>query len=348
MNREERVGRDNPADNLPAGGVRKVPVVGETRHAAPSGWQGDWGGRGLILLASLMWSTSGMFAQAPVFQQWSLAERGMLLAFWRAVFAAAVLVPLLIPLARRPGRSWWDPRLIPAGIFFAVMNLTFLKAMTLTTAANAIWLQYTAPAWVILVGVNVLRERAILRDWVMVGSAMLGVTLIVFFEWHSGLEQAQNRAGVVWALVAGATLAGVMLSLRSLKELPVVWTTFVCHFSAAVILAPLVLFDHRLPSGRLLGWMAVFGSVQLAIPYLCFARGLRTTSSHEAACIALLEPLLVPFWVFVCWRHSPDYRGPAWWTWLGGGIICLGLVARYAPVLLRRHSRAEARHESQG
>lgn len=305
---------------------------GSTPGHANGGSKGRW----FIFVAAVLWSTSGLFAKAPVLSEWSFEDRGMLLAFWRALFAGMVLVPFLFPLSRRPGPSWWNWRLIPAGIFFAVMNFTFLKAMTLTTAANAIWLQYTAPVWVILIGVGLLGERSVFRDFVMVACALVGVAIIVSCEWNYGPDQARSRAGVVWSLAAGATLAGVMLSLRELKELPVVWTTAVCHFSAALMMAPLVLVQHGLPSPKLLGWMVMFGALQLSVPYLFFAKGLRTTTSHEASCIALLEPLFVPLWVYLCWRNDGEYRAPDWWTWLGGSVMLVGLLVRYWPHAARR------------
>ena len=103
-------------------------------------------GRLLILVAAVMWSTSGFFAKSPFFMDWPLQldgmpVRGPLLAFWRSVFATIVLLPFV----RRPR---WTPKLIPMVLAYAVMNYTFLNAMTLTTEANAIWLQHTAPVWV--------------------------------------------------------------------------------------------------------------------------------------------------------------------------------------------------------
>ena len=93
-------------------------------------------GRLLILAAAVMWSTSGFFAKSPLFVDWPLQTEGMpvrgpLLAFWRAVFATVILLPFV----RRPR---WTPKLIPMVLAYAVMNYTFLNAMTLTSEANAI------------------------------------------------------------------------------------------------------------------------------------------------------------------------------------------------------------------
>ena len=103
--------------------------------------QSKLAGRLYVLAAALMWSSSGLFAKAPVFAVWSDGERGPLMAFWRAVFASLILLPLV----RRPR---WRPALVPLALVFTLMNVTYLSAMALTTAANSIWLQSTAPWWV--------------------------------------------------------------------------------------------------------------------------------------------------------------------------------------------------------
>ena len=257
----------------------------------------------------------------------------MQLAFWRALFAGLAMLPFV-------RRATWTWRILPVAVCFALMNFSFLKAMTLTAAANAIWLQYTAPAWVLLVGVGWLGEKAIRRDYAMVLCAIVGVAVIVFCEWRLGPAQARNRAGVLWSLASGITLAGVMLGLRQVKDLSVVWVTCVCHFSAAAFLSPVVLTQYALPSPALAGWMFLFGAFQFAVPYLFFARGLRTITSHEASCIALLEPLMVPAWVFLCWGTHPEYRPPDWWTALGGAIMLLGLLIRYWPGRMSRPDAA--------
>ena len=99
-----------------------------------------------MLAAVLMWSSCGLFVKAGFFDDWPRSDRGLLLAFWRATFATLVLVPAI----RRPRRNVW---LVPLVACFAVMSVTYLTAMARTTAANAIWLQATAPWWVFLLSV---------------------------------------------------------------------------------------------------------------------------------------------------------------------------------------------------
>ena len=150
-------------------------------------------GRLLIVAAALLWSTSGFFVKAPLLEFWSPQQRGIQLAFWRVLFACV----LLLPMVRRPRWTW---RLVPAGISFALMNVCFLMAMTTTTEANAIWLQYTAPALVLVVGVLFLGERAVRADYWMMALCLAGVCLIVFFECRvRGTTKLLGARGVLGA-----------------------------------------------------------------------------------------------------------------------------------------------------
>ena len=282
-------------------------------------------GRVLVTVAAILWSTSGLFAKAPFLDIWPVEQRGLILAFWRTFFASLALLPFI-------GKPVWTWRLVPATCSFAAMNIAFLLAMTCTTAANAIWLQYTAPAFVLIGGVLFLGERVVRGDVAMVVFGMIGVAIILICQWTWGDTTGTDRVGTIWGVVSGLTLAGVMLSLRNLRDLSGFWITFCCHFSAAAVLAPWVISQYGLRiDWSTAAWLAMFGAFQFGFPYVLFARGLTCITGHEASCIALLEPLLVPLWVFLMWRDAPGYRPPSWWTWCGAVFILTGLIVRYWP-----------------
>ena len=286
------------AADLPA----HVPTLGQARL--------------LVLAAATLWSTSGFFVKAPFFQGWP----GPAMAFWRAAFACLVLWPLV----RRPKWSW---KLIPMTATFVAMNYTYLTAMAKGSAANAIWLQCTAPVWVLVVGVFVFGERAVWRDWLLLGFAAAGVGIILFYESRGAALEA-----VLWGLASGVFYAGVVLSLRQLREHEAAWLTALNHSVAAVVLAPFALgrlwssivAAAPLPAGIQWPFLAGLGIVQMGLPYVLFTRGLRRIPGHEATGIALAEPLLVPLWVYLAWGDAP-----AWWTFFGGGLILAGLAIRY-------------------
>lgn len=275
-------------------------------------------GRWLVALAAVLWSSSGLFAKATVFADWPPETRGVLLAFWRALFAGL----LLLPAVRQPR---WDRKLLPLCAAFAAMNVTYLSAMTLTTAANAIWLQSTAPWWVFLLGVVVLREPFAKAERVPLVVGGIGLVVILAFE-----LQGQARGGVLCGLVSGLTYAGVVMSLRALRGLDTVWIVALAHLVTAAMIFPFIVYQGVWPNRVQLPVLAAFGLLQMAVPYVLFARGLRTITSQEATVIGLLEPILLPVWVYLAWGEAP-----APWTIVGAALILLGLVLRYAPLLGR-------------
>jgi len=274
-------------------------------------------GRLMVVAAAILWSTSGFFAKAPLFEQWPIEQRGLYQAFWRAVFACLFVVFLV----RRPRWRW---SLVPMALVFAAMNYTYLTAMSRTTAANAIWLQNVAPVWVFLIGVFVLGERIQRGDWLLVTCGALGVGFILFFE-----AQGTQMTGVIFGLLSGVTFAGVVLCLRQLRELDAAWLLTLNLATTALVLSPVVVADEIWPTGKQTVYLAAFGMLQLGLPYFLFARGVRSISGHEAAGIALLEPILVPVWVFLAWHAEPTYQAPRWWTYVGGALILTGLFWRY-------------------
>ncbi len=113
-------------------------------------------GRLSVLAAAVLWSSSGLFAKWPIFDVWPASTRGVSLAFWRAMFAALVLLPAV----RRPR---WRLGLAPLTMAFTLMNVTYLTAMSQTTAVNAVWLQSTCPLWVFFFSVVLFREPIVPR-----------------------------------------------------------------------------------------------------------------------------------------------------------------------------------------
>ncbi len=287
-------------------------------------------GRLCILAAAVLWSTSGLFTKAPLFDDWPLADRGVLLAFWRALFAGLSILPLV----RRPS---WDWRMAPMAGCFAGMSISYMTAVTLNTAANAIWLQSTAPLWVLLYTVVIFRGagrggggRVERRDLSTLGFCAAGLGLILFYEFTQGSGAASSqdsRWGVVCGLAAGACYGGVVMFLHGLRRHNAVWLVVLNQLATAAVLAPWALSVGAWPSGLQLATLAAFGALQIAVPYLLFARGLRSVASQEASLIGLLEPVLVPVWVWFA-LGNPETQ---WWTLAGGALILIGLAWRYLP-----------------
>lgn len=278
-------------------------------------------GRLWAVAAALLWSTSGLFAKSPWFVDWPVADRGPMLAFWRALFASLVLLPFV----RRPR---WRPSLVPLGLSFAAMSVLYMTSMALTTAANAIWLQNIAPAWVFLLGITIFGDRVDRRNFVPLGFSLAGVGLILFHE-----AGGQAIIGVVCGLASGLAFALVALLMRRTADEDHAWIVAFNQGVVALLLLPWIVCCTPMPSGTQLLATAAFGTLQMALPYLCFVRGLRLISSQEATLIVLIEPVVLPLWVYLVWGEAPR-----WWTLGGGCLIFIGLTIRYAWLEFRKAS----------
>jgi drug/metabolite transporter (DMT)-like permease len=278
-------------------------------------------GRLCVVLAALLWSTSGAFTKllredtglgldAPPVD-------GLQMAFFRVLFAGAALLPFV----RRRDLAF-RPAMLPTAVSFAVMNALFVSAMALGSAANAILLQYTAPMWMYLVSVWWLGEPADRRGAVALAIGMAGIGLIVGGGWQEGKLDV-----VAVALGSGVAYAGVVIGLRVLRDLSPRWLTVFNHLFGALALAPFV-WRMPLPTGPQLGVLFLYGTLQMALPYWLMARGLRRVSPQEAGTLTLLEPLLNPLWAYLV---SPGTETPSGWTLAGGAFILGALAYRYWP-----------------
>jgi drug/metabolite transporter (DMT)-like permease len=293
--------------------------------------------RASLVLAAVLWSLGSLFmrlVQQPTLIGWS--EPGLAplpIAFFRALFAGLVMVPLI-----RRADVRFNPRMGLMVVTFALMSGVYLTAMGLGKAGNAIFLQNTAPFWVYLFTVFLLGQPGDRRGWAAVLLGLAGAFVIVGGNWPRDLPPDKQQAAVgvlALGLASGIVYAGVVLFLRALREYSPAWLVFLNHIGSAAALGVFLTLAPTdvtgwtaFPTARQLGLLAVFGTVQMALPYWLFARGLRTVGPQEAGIITLLEPLLNPVWAYLITPASDTPNAP---MFLGGGLILAALVWRYAP-----------------
>jgi drug/metabolite transporter (DMT)-like permease len=297
-----------------------------------------------LVFAALLWSLGSVFMRLlrePLglgLDSPSLSP--IQIAFFRGLFGGLIMLALV-----RRSEIRFRPAMMAMVIAFSVMSVLYLSALGLGAAANAIFLQNTAPVWVYLLAVLFLGERADWRGIQIVALATLGAVVIVVGGWPRRLPpEDERRAGYVllMGLGSGFVYAVVVLFLRVLREQGAAWLVALNLLGTAATLGLYVAVHDGLsafaswalqPSARQFALLAVFGALQMALPYWLFTRGLRSVSPQEAAIITLIEPLLNPIWAFLI---TPEKDTPTMPMLLGGGLILLALVWRYTPILIRR------------
>jgi len=290
------------------------------------------GGRLCIAAAAVLWSLSGFFTrllQNPTALDLNEPRLEPLqIAFFRALFAGLFLTPML-----RPRDVTFRPLMPVMVALFAAMNALFISAIALGTSANAILLQNTAPFFVYLVSVFVLGEPPDRRSFRALRVGMAGMVIIV----AGGGEIGGRLDVMLMGVGSGVTYAAIILCLRHLRDQATSWLIVQNHLGSALCLATGVLIAYgptvwlawiTAPTARQLGFLCVFGSVQMGLPYFLFARGLRSVSPQEAGAITLLEPMLNPLWAYLI---SPETDTPTVYTAVGGVLIVGALAYRYLP-----------------
>ncbi|HEX6039995.1 DMT family transporter, partial [Longimicrobium sp.] len=272
-----------------------------------------------VLGAALLFSTGGAAIKATELTSWQVA------GFRSAV--AAVAIFLLVPAARR-GWTW---HVVPVGIAYAATLTLFVTANKLTTSANAIFLQSTAPLYMLAFGPLLLREHVRRRDLVLMAPVALGLLLFFVGADPPATQTATNPAlGNVLATTSGVTWALTLVGLRWLgnraggegSALPTVVAGNVITFLACVPAAFPVAAGTT--SADWLG-VAYLGVFQIGAAYLLLTAGIRHVPALEASVLLLLEPALNPVWSWLVHGETP---GP--WSIAGGALILGATIFRTA------------------
>lgn len=268
-----------------------------------------------VLAAAVLWSTGGLFIK------WvSLDALGV--TMWRSLLAGAVIWVVARPPLRLP---WHTSRLTwGIAITYALTLVMFVAATKLTTSANAIFLQYTAPLYLLVSGALFLGERPSRIDLATVAVAFGGMAL--FFV---GKLETDALNGNLLAAASGVTLAAMFTLLRapaataqSRPEAMVLGNVLLVVGLFVVNLMRGSSAPFTPDAGDAFG-LAFLGVVQIGFAYLLFGFGVAHVQALEASLIGMLEPVLNPVWVLVFLGEKPG-----WWAVLGGAIIVAAVAVR--------------------
>jgi drug/metabolite transporter (DMT)-like permease len=275
----------------------------------------------LLVLTALLWSFAGI---AVKFISWS----PITIACLRGILAAAVIGLLNWRSFTRP-----TPAVFWGASSLFVTSIVFILCNRLTTAANAIVLQYTAPIFVIFLSALLLHNRPTRLDIFTVLLTLCGI--ILFFIDHLG-HGALLGDGL--ALFSGLTF-GLVFIANSMKGANPVLASFLGNLMSALLL-PFLFRDASLRSATPAEWLVIFlmGVFQMGLSYALFAKGMETTPPIKASVICALEPVLNPIWVFLLMGELPGKLA------IVGIIIVIATILFYNIATLRlAQAQAEAK-----
>lgn len=261
---------------------------------------------GLLLLTVVLWSTSGLLVK---------------LLPWNAIAlsgARSAITALVIWAYLRHPKFTWSSAQIGGAIAFVLTQTLFIAATQLTTAANAIFLQYTAPVFVALFGRWYLGERVRTADWLAMAAIFGGMFLFLVDGFSAG-----GLLGSALAILAGISMAWMILFMRKQKDGSPLETALLGSIIGAAVGLPFIVWAIRY--GAPLGGQGVaiilfLGVFQLGIPFIFYSKAIRCLTAVESVLILTLEPILNPLWVFLVIEEQP---GP---TAMLGGVIVVAAV----------------------
>ncbi|MCP5418882.1 MAG: DMT family transporter [Gammaproteobacteria bacterium] len=250
-----------------------------------------------IVTTAVLWSLGGVLIKAI---DWHPAA----IAGIRSAIAAVVLACLFHRRLRFP-RS---PYIWAGALAYAIMMITFVAATKLTTAANAIFLQYTAPIYVALFSRWFLNEPVTRRDGMIIAATVFGMSL--FFVDRLSFS---GFWGNLAAIGSGVAFAWTCMLVRKAGEASVE-PLLLGNILAALMGLPFIFGDGPGWSGWML--LLVLGVFQLGMAYACFSYAVRHLPALEITLISTIEPILNPIWVLLFLGEKPGI-----WAMVGGAIV---------------------------
>jgi drug/metabolite transporter (DMT)-like permease len=261
-----------------------------------------------LAIAATLWSTAGLFIK------W-IPTNPIALSGMRSGIAFVVI--LMYWFARYKTRL---PRPSKAVIFgavnYAVLVMLFVSANKLTTSANAILLQFTAPVWILLIGRFFYKEKVHSRDILTVIIVFFGMSL--FFV---GKLEIGGMVGNVLAVISGICMGIMIVNLNKLKN----------HNPIEIIIwGNLIMFIIGMPflggvslNSKAIAGILALGIFQLGISYVFYTAGIQDVTPLEGILIPVIEPLLNPIWVLVFMDEKPTV-----FSVIGGLVVMVAVVLR--------------------
>ena len=266
-----------------------------------------------VFLAAVLYSIGGLCIKL-------IPWHGMSINGGRNMVSVLVVGGYLLLTHHRPR---WNKWVALGAASVCGTNILFTLANKMTTAANAIVLQFTAPIFVIVLSLLFWRKRPRKLDIAVCGVTLLGVTCFFLESLEAG-----DMLGNVLALVSGLSYAGVFL-LNDLPNADPISSVFWGDVCSAVVGLPYLVRETDFTAPTLTS-LVILGAFQVGVAYILMCEGLKTTPAVTASLISGIEPVLNPTLVAIFYH---EMIGPLSFV---GAVIVVGAVVTYNVIQSRR------------
>ena len=255
-----------------------------------------------LMIAAVLWSTSGILVKILPWSPISILAG-------RSIFSSLVFLVYLRRFPFRPTR--WQ---LLAAACYVLTQFLYITSIRMTTAANAIFLQYTAPIYIIMLAYWFLREKPSRADWVAMLVIFAGLGL--FFGDGFSLD---GFYGNLLAALSGVSLALMTVALRAQKDGSPAESLLLANVFSAVLGFYFVWHEPW----SVVSWagIAYLGIFQFGISFVLYSLAIKVIPALEATLISNLEPILNPIWVFLFIGEMP---GPL--ALVGALVVLVGVL----------------------
>ena len=259
----------------------------------------------MLLFAGVLWSLGGLLIKSIPWHPLAISGlRGGIAAI--VIYAFSKDRKIIITYEK----------LFAACLYTLVVTL-FVVANKLTTAGNAILLQYTAPVYVALFGYMFLGEKSTFIDWITIFILLGGLTL--FFLDDLSFD---GYLGNALAILSGMSFAALTISLRKQKNHNPSDSILLGNILTLIIGLPLIISETSFNLHSII-LILILGIIQLGVPYILYTTAIKHVTALDAIIFPVVEPILNPILVFFILGET---LGP--WAFLGGALVLGSVVLR--------------------
>ena len=259
----------------------------------------------LLLVAGAMWSLGGLLIKSIPWHPLAISGmRGGIAAI--VIYAFSKDKKIIITFDK-----------ILAACFYTLVVTLFVVSNKLTTAGNAILLQYTAPVYVALFGYMFLGEKSTFIDWVTILILLGGLTL--FFLDDLSFD---GYLGNAIAILSGMSFAALTITLRKQKDNNPSDSILLGNILTLMIGLPVIMSETSFNLHSII-LILVLGIIQLGVPYIFYTTAIKHVTALDAIIFPVIEPILNPILVFFILGEA---LGP--WAFLGGSLVLGSVVFR--------------------
>ena len=258
-----------------------------------------------VFLTAILWSSGGLFIKL-------ISLNSMQLSFFRCLIAAVIFAVLFRKKILKVNIS-----ALFNSLAYAAVLILFVIATKTTTAANAIFLQSTAPIYVLIFEPVLTKTK-----WERINIITIAVCFVGMILFFMGDLTPGDIEGNIAALLAGIAFATFFLGMKKNDPKYGESSIFYGNIIVALFCIPFIT-DMNSISLQDFAMVSFLGVFQIAFAYALFSYGLKRIIAVEASIISMFEPVLNPIWVFIGYGEVPSF-----YAIIGGIIIITAITVR--------------------